>query len=79
MTVAGIRPNAPAAVAGETPLLAGLPGGDSPGMRAKPVVAIPPGRLATPPEMGAAAPFPCSGAAAAIAGAILPVDSGPWP
>ncbi|MBD3765900.1 MAG: glucose 1-dehydrogenase [Rhodobacterales bacterium] len=72
----GIRVNALAPVAGETPLLASFMGEDTPEMRAKFLSTIPLGRFSTPQDMGAAALFLCSDEAAMITGAILPVDGG---
>ena len=73
---AGIRVNALAPVAGETPLLASFLGEDTPEMRAKFLATIPLGRFSTPADMGAAATFLCSEAAGMITGAILEVDGG---
>ena len=73
---AGIRVNALAPVAGETPLLASFLGEDTPEMRAKFLATIPLGRFSTPADMGAASTFLCSEAAGMITGAILEVDGG---
>lgn len=72
----GVRVNALAPVAGETPLLASFMGEDSPEMRAKFLATIPIGRFSTPEDMGAAAVFLCSDAASMITGAVLEVDGG---
>jgi 3-oxoacyl-[acyl-carrier protein] reductase len=73
---AGIRVNALAPVAGETPLLASFLGEDTPEMRARFLATIPLGRFSTPRDMGAAAAFLCSDAAGMITGAVLEVDGG---
>ncbi|MEO1679799.1 MAG: glucose 1-dehydrogenase [Pseudomonadota bacterium] len=73
---AGIRVNAIAPVAGETPLLPSFMGEDTPQMRAKFLSTIPLGRFSTPQDMGAAATFLCSDAASMITGAVLEVDGG---
>ncbi len=73
---AGIRVNALAPVAGETPLLASFLGDDTPEMRAKFLSTIPLGRFSTPQDMGSAATFPCSDGASMITGAVLEVDGG---
>ncbi|SIS87277.1 glucose 1-dehydrogenase [Phaeovulum vinaykumarii] len=72
----GVRVNALAPVAGETPLLASFMGGDTPEMRAKFLSTIPIGRFSTPADMAAAATFLCSDEAAMITGAVLRVDGG---
>ncbi len=72
----GIRVNALNPVAGETPLLASFMGGDTPEMRAKFLATIPLGRFSTPEDMGEAALFLCSDAAAMITGTALAVDGG---
>jgi 3-oxoacyl-[acyl-carrier protein] reductase len=73
---AGLRVNAIAPVAGETPLLASFMGEDTPEMRAKFLATIPLGRFSTPEDMGNAAVFLCSDAASMITGAVLEVDGG---
>ncbi len=72
----GIRVNALAPVAGETPLLASFMCEDTPEMRAKFLATIPIGRFSTPQDMGAAALFLCSDAASMITGSVLEVDGG---
>ena len=54
----GIRVNALAPVAGETPLLKRFLGEDTPEMRAKFLATIPLGRFSTPEDMGSAALLP---------------------
>ncbi|MBF9028935.1 glucose 1-dehydrogenase [Rhodobacterales bacterium HKCCE3408] len=73
---AGVRVNALAPVAGETPLLASFLGEDTPEMRAKFLSTIPIGRFSTPEDMGEAALYLCSDAASMITGVILQVDGG---
>ncbi|MEE4118767.1 MAG: glucose 1-dehydrogenase [Paracoccaceae bacterium] len=73
---AGIRVNALAPVAGETPLLSSFLGEDTPEMRAKFLSTIPMGRFSTPHDMGAAATFLCSDGASMITGTVLEVDGG---
>ncbi|RYH11800.1 glucose 1-dehydrogenase [Tropicimonas sp. IMCC6043] len=72
----GIRVNALAPVAGETPLLASFLGQDTPEMRAKFLATIPIGRFSTPEDMGNAACYLCSDEASMVTGAILRVDGG---
>jgi 3-oxoacyl-[acyl-carrier protein] reductase len=72
----GIRVNALCPVAGETPLLASFMGEDTPEMRAKFLSTIPLGRFSTPQDMGEAAAFLCSDAAAMITGVAMEVDGG---
>ena len=72
----GIRVNALAPVAGETPLLPSFMGGDTPELRARFLATIPLGRFSTPQDMGAAAVFLCSDGAGMITGAVLEVDGG---
>lgn len=72
----GIRVNAINPVAGDTPLLSTFMGEDSPEARARMVSSIPLGRLTTPSDIGAAAAFLCSDAAAMITGVALEVDGG---
>lgn len=72
----GLRVNALCPVAGETPLLASFMGGDTPENRARFLATIPLGRFSTPQDMGQAALFLCSDAAAMITGAALEVDGG---
>lgn len=73
---AGVRVNALCPVAGETPLLASFMGEDTPEMRAKFLSTIPMGRFSTPQDMGEAAAFLCSDAAAMITGVAMEVDGG---
>jgi 3-oxoacyl-[acyl-carrier protein] reductase len=72
----GIRVNALAPVAGETPLLASFMGEDTPEMRAKFLSTIPIGRFSTPEDMGNAACFLCSDEAGMVTGVAMPVDGG---
>ncbi|ARE38640.1 Sorbitol dehydrogenase [Rhodovulum sp. P5] len=72
----GVRVNALAPVAGETPLLKSFMGEDTPEMRAKFLSTIPLGRFSTPQDMGNAAAFLCSDEASMITGAVLEVDGG---
>ncbi len=72
----GIRVNALNPVAGETPLLKSFMGQDTPEIRAKFLATIPLGRFSTPEDMGAAATFLCSDAAAMITGVAMEVDGG---
>ncbi|MGR3434000.1 MAG: glucose 1-dehydrogenase [Shimia sp.] len=72
----GIRVNALAPVAGETPLLASFMGEDTPETRERFLATIPLGRFSTPEDMGAAAAFLCSDAASMITGVALEVDGG---
>ena len=73
---AGVRVNALCPVAGETPLLASFMGEDTPEMRAKFLSTIPLGRFSTQDDMGEAAAFLCSDAAAMITGVAMEVDGG---
>lgn len=72
----GIRVNALAPVAGETPLLKSFLGEDTPEMRAKFLSTIPIGRFSQPEDMGNAACYLCSDEASMITGVILEVDGG---
>ncbi|TYB82197.1 SDR family oxidoreductase [Maritimibacter fusiformis] len=72
----GIRVNAIAPVAGETPLLASFMGEDTPQMRAKFLSTIPLGRFSTPEDMGNAAGFLCSDEASMVTGVVMEVDGG---
>ena len=72
----GIRVNAIAPVAGETPLLKSFMGEDTPEMRAKFLSTIPIGRFSTPEDMGNAACFLCSVEAGMVTGVIMEVDGG---
>ncbi|MFV0336561.1 MAG: glucose 1-dehydrogenase [Tropicimonas sp.] len=72
----GIRVNALAPVAGETPLLASFMGEDTPEMRAKFLATIPIGRFSTPADMGNAACYLCSQEASMVTGTVLRVDGG---
>ncbi len=73
---AGVRVNAIAPVAGETPLLKSFMGEDTPEIRAKFLATIPLGRFSTPEDMGNAAAFLCSEEASMITGVVLEVDGG---
>jgi 3-oxoacyl-[acyl-carrier protein] reductase len=73
---AGVRVNALAPVAGETPLLKSFLGEDTPEMRAKFLSTIPIGRFSTPEDMGNAALYLCSDEASMVTGAVLTVDGG---
>ncbi len=73
---AGIRVNAIAPVAGETPLLKSFMGEDTPEMRAKFLSTIPLGRFSTPEDMGNAAAFLCSDEASMVTGVVMEVDGG---
>lgn len=73
---AGVRVNAIAPVAGETPLLKSFMGEDTPEMRAKFLSTIPLGRFSTPEDMGNAAVFLCSDEASMVTGVALEVDGG---
>ena len=73
---AGVRVNAIAPVAGETPLLKSFLGEDTPEMRARFLSTIPLGRFSTPEDMGNAALFLCSDEASMVTGAVLTVDGG---
>jgi len=72
----GVRVNAIAPVAGETPLLKSFLGEDTPEMRAKFVATIPLGRFSTPQDMGNAALFLCSDEASMVTGVAMEVDGG---
>jgi len=72
----GIRVNALAPVAGETPLLATFMGEDTPEKRAAFRASIPLGRLSTPQDIANAARFLCSDEASMITGSVLEVDGG---
>lgn len=72
----GIRVNALAPVAGETPLLKSFMGEDTPEMRAKFLSTIPLGRFSQPEDMGNAACYLCSHEASMITGVIMEVDGG---
>lgn len=73
---AGIRVNALAPVAGETPLLKSFMGEDTPEIRAKFLSTIPIGRFSTPEDMGNAACYLCSDEASMVTGTVLRVDGG---
>ena len=73
---AGVRVNAIAPVAGETPLLKSFMGKDTPEIRAKFLATIPLGRFSTPEDMGNAAAFLCSDEASMVTGVIMEVDGG---
>ncbi len=73
---AGIRVNAIAPVAGETPLLKSFMGEDTPEIRAKFLSTIPMGRFSTPEDMGNAAAFLCSHEASMVTGVVMEVDGG---
>ncbi|HHL20894.1 MAG TPA: glucose 1-dehydrogenase [Aliiroseovarius sp.] len=72
----GIRVNAIAPVAGETPLLKSFMGEDTPEIRAKFLSTIPLGRFSTPEDMGNAAAFLCSHEASMVTGVVMEVDGG---
>ncbi len=73
---AGLRVNALAPVAGDTPLLKSFMGEDTPEMRAKFLSTIPLGRFSTPEDMGNAATFLCSDEASMVTGVVMEVDGG---
>ncbi len=73
---AGLRVNALAPVAGETPLLQRFMGEDTPEMRAKFLASIPLGRFSTPEDMGNAAAFLCSDEASMVTGVVMEIDGG---
>ncbi|WP_419907862.1 SDR family oxidoreductase [Hoeflea sp.] len=73
---AGIRVNALAPVAGETPLLKKFMGEDTPEMRAAFLATIPIGRFSDPEDMGNAACYLCSDEASMVTGVVLEVDGG---
>ncbi|MAM63965.1 glucose 1-dehydrogenase [Maritimibacter sp. UBA3975] len=72
----GIRVNALAPVAGETPLLKSFMGEDTPEIRTKFISSIPLGRFSTPEDMGNAACFLCSDEASMVTGVAMEVDGG---
>lgn len=72
----GIRVNALAPVAGETPLLKSFMGEDTPEIRAKFLATIPLGRFSTPEDMANAALFLCSDEASMVTGVAMEVDGG---
>ncbi len=72
----GLRVNALAPVAGETPLLKSFMGEDTPEIRAKFLSTIPLGRFSTPEDLGNAACFLCSDEAGMITGVVMEVDGG---
>ncbi|MDQ4115290.1 MAG: SDR family oxidoreductase [Actinomycetota bacterium] len=73
----GIRVNAVAPVATDTPMLSQFLGLDDPeGARDRFVAGIPLGRLADPMDIASATAFLASDAAAFITGVVLPVDGG---
>ncbi|MFD1880219.1 glucose 1-dehydrogenase [Paracoccus pacificus] len=72
----GVRVNALAPVAGETPLLSSFMGEDTPEMRAKFLATIPIGRFSQPEDMGNAACFLASDEASMLTGVVLNVDGG---
>ena len=72
----GIRVNAIAPVAGETPLLKSFLGEDTPERRNQFLATIPIGRFSTPEDMGNAACFLCSNEASMITGIVMEVDGG---
>ncbi len=71
-----IRVNALNPVAGDTPLLKTFMGEDTPQVREKFLSTIPLGRFSTPEDIGNAALFLCSDAAAMITGVAMEVDGG---
>ena len=72
----GIRVNALLPVTDDSPPVPAFMGGASATARQQALAAIPLGRTATPADIGAAAVFLCSDAAAFLTGVILPVDGG---
>ena len=72
----GVRVNALAPVAGETPLLKSFMGEDTPEIRAKFLATIPLGRFSTPEDMGNAALYLCSDEASMVTGVVMEVDGG---
>ena len=72
----GIRVNALAPVAGETPLLASFMGDDTPETRAKFLATIPLGRFSTPDDLASAALYLCSDEASMVTGVAMEVDGG---
>ena len=72
----GIRVNAIAPVAGETPLLATFMGEDTPEKRAQFRASIPLGRLSTPRDIANAAVYLSSDEASMVTGTVLEVDGG---
>ncbi|PRX37490.1 3-oxoacyl-[acyl-carrier protein] reductase [Meinhardsimonia xiamenensis] len=72
----GIRVNAVAPVAGETPLLKSFLGEDTPERRAAFLATIPLGRFSTPEDLGNAALYLCSDEASMVTGVALEVDGG---
>ena len=72
----GIRVNAIAPVAGETPLLATFMGEDTPEKRAAFKATIPWGRMSTPQDIANASVFLCSEEAEMVTGTVLAVDGG---
>ncbi len=72
----GIRVNAVAPVAGETPLLKSFMGEDTPERRAAFLATIPLGRFSTPEDLGNAALYLCSDEASMVTGVALEVDGG---
>ncbi len=72
----GVRVNALAPVAGETPLLASFMGEDTPERRKAFLSTIPLGRFSTPEDMGNAACFLCSDEAGMVTGVAMEVDGG---
>ncbi len=72
----GIRVNAIAPVAGETPLLTSFMGEDTPEIRARFLATIPLGRFSTAEDMGNAALFLCSDEASMVTGVAMEVDGG---
>jgi len=72
----GIRVNAINPVAGDTPLLATFMGEDTPENREAFRATVPLGRLSTPADIGEAAAWLASDAAALVTGVALEVDGG---
>ena len=72
----GIRVNAIAPVAGETPLLASFMGEDTPERRAAFMESIPLGRMAQPLDVANAALYLASDEASMLTGVVLEVDGG---
>lgn len=72
----GVRVNAIAPVAGETPLLKSFMGEDTPEMRAKFLSTIPIGRFSQPEDIANAALYLCSDEASMVTGVAMEVDGG---
>jgi len=72
----GIRVNALAPVAGDTPLLPRFLGEDTPEMRARFLATIPLGRFSTPEDLANAALYLCSDEASLVTGVCMEIDGG---